>query len=84
MAPGTSANGPIVEGHSGAAADHLAQHSSGFVNWRRRRVCLKCFPFAEGESAASTRAQACDLTLGSASPSHRKATSSPAATSLRA
>ena len=30
---------------------NLDRPSSGFVNWRRRRVCLKCFPFAEGEES---------------------------------
>lgn len=29
---------------------HLHLPYSGFVNWRRRTVCLRCFPYAEGSS----------------------------------
>ncbi|PWN20965.1 hypothetical protein BCV69DRAFT_180132 [Microstroma glucosiphilum] len=33
------------------AGDWICSHCS-FVNWRRRRVCMRCYPFAEGNEIA--------------------------------
>ncbi|KAE8233162.1 hypothetical protein CF326_g1804 [Tilletia indica] len=55
-----SSNPPIVNtGNSGPMCVQPGDwvcSSCGFVNWRRRRVCLRCFPFAEGNETAASLA----------------------------
>ncbi|KAK0532020.1 hypothetical protein OC834_002743 [Tilletia horrida] len=57
---GGSNNPPIVNtGNSGPMCVQPGDwvcSSCGFVNWRRRRVCLRCFPFAEGNETAASLA----------------------------
>ncbi|EPQ30819.1 uncharacterized protein PFL1_01718 [Pseudozyma flocculosa PF-1] len=53
----SSNNPPIVNtGNSGPMCvqpgDWLCG-TCGFVNWRRRKVCMRCYPFAEGNELAS-------------------------------
>ncbi|CAD6942433.1 unnamed protein product [Tilletia caries] len=59
-ADGGSSNPPIVNtGNSGPMCVQPGDwvcSGCGFVNWRRRRVCLRCFPFAEGNETAASLA----------------------------
>ncbi|KAK0545445.1 hypothetical protein OC846_003998 [Tilletia horrida] len=55
-----NSNPPIVNtGNSGPMCVQPGDwvcSSCGFVNWRRRRVCLRCYPFAEGNETAASLA----------------------------
>ncbi|KAN0065403.1 hypothetical protein ACQY0O_001239 [Thecaphora frezii] len=52
-----SNNPPIVNtGNSGPMCVQPGDWicgTCGFVNWRRRKVCMRCYPFAEGNELAS-------------------------------
>ncbi|GAA5930832.1 zinc finger Ran-binding domain-containing protein [Sporobolomyces koalae] len=79
-APTAASNGlppPIVNtGNQGRMIPQMGDWRCGactFVNWRRRKVCMRCFPFASndiGQSFAAQSQKAAFLASSPMAPSH--------------